>query len=291
MKRITILLRALIILILLSSCAPTPLTVEDIPGAIGPSTFSDIQAQRILWLPDDSAIIVGTDTTILWLDPINLKEVYRLDLGEPVEGLLAIPGSSQLLVLVDPARALVVNLLQREISQSPSSWREITNFCPPGENLDVVNFQNAYCGDDSLLGEVKAANKKWQKAIRGGGTIERISPDGKIWALGLGGISEATTWLIDLQSLELRSKLIAGSGTIISVNGALALAISPDSKTLAMADLSGLITLWDTNTGNLLETFAAGKLAVDLAFSPDGRRLAMTGENQILLFERPTVID
>ena len=215
-----------------------------------------------------------------------MQEQARLELGEPIEGLLVNPAGSQLLVLIDPARALLVELVSRQISMPPAAWREISTFCPSGQSLAVLNFQNAYCGDDLLKTTVKAANKKWQKAIRGGGTVERISPDGKIWALGLGGISEATTWLIDLDSKELSHKLIVEGGNLVSVNGALALAFSPDSILLAMADLSGLVTLWDVSSGDLLKTFAAGELAIDLAFSPDGQWIAMTGEKHLLLFER-----
>jgi WD40 repeat protein len=92
--------------------------------------------------------------------------------------------------------------------------------------------------------------------------------------------------LIDLDSKELRHKLIVEGGNLVSVNGALALAFSPDSSLLAMADLSGLVTLWDVASGDLLKTFAAGELAIDLAFSPDGQWIAMTGEKHLLLFER-----
>lgn len=276
----------LLFLLLLSSCAPSPISADQLPGSIPPAISTPLQAQRLTWLPDGSAILAGTGSTLLWLDPANLQEISRLELSEPIEGLLVNPSGSQLLVLIDPARALVIDLTTRQVVLQPAAWREISSFCPPGQSLDLVNYLNAYCGDDTFKTLVKAANKQWQKAIRGGGTVERISPDGSTWALGLGGVSEATTWLIDLSSKQLRHKLVVEGGDFISVNGALALAFSPSSDTLAMADLSGLITLWNPQTGELLDTMAAGELAIDLAFSPDGSWVAMTGQNHLLLFQR-----
>ena len=282
----TILLLTLTIFILLAGCAPAPLTADQVPGALPPSASNPISVQRLAWLADGTSVLAGNGSSLLWLDPVNLTEQDRLELGEPVEGLLVNPAGDQLLVLIDPARALVVDLALRQVSLTPEAWREITNFCPPAQSLDVVNFQNAYCGTDALKTAVKAANKKWQKAIRGGGTVERIAPDGSAWALGLGGISEATSWLVDLESKELRYKFIVEGGDIVSVNGALALAFAPDSRTLAMADLSGLVTLWDVTSGERLETFASGELAIDLAFSPDGRTIAMSSKEKVLLFSR-----
>ena len=279
-------LTILILVLLLSACVSPPLSADQITGAIAPSVSVPLQAQRLTWLLDGSSVLAGNGSILLWLDPSSLQEQARLEVGEPIEGLLVNSTGSQLLVLIDPARTLLVELVSRQVSLPPAAWREISTFCPSGQSLAVLNFQNAYCGDDLLKTTVKAANKKWQKAIRGGGTVERISPDGKIWALGLGGISEATTWLIDLDSKELRHKLIVEGGNLVSVNGALALAFSPDSSLLAMADLSGLVTLWDVASGELLKTFAAGELAIDLAFSPDGQWIGMTGEKHLLLFER-----
>ncbi|MGA2256180.1 MAG: protein kinase, partial [Thermoguttaceae bacterium] len=53
-----------------------------------------------------------------------------------------------------------------------------------------------------------------------------------------------------------------------------AVAFSPDGVTLA-ASGRGPIKLWDVATGNLLLNFNAGDFAVCLAFSPDGRNLAV----------------
>lgn len=270
---------------LLAACAPAPLSAADIPGSIGPSGSLAVQAQRVTWLPDGSSILAGQGSRLLWVDPVSLQEEKSLELNQPIEGLMVNPGGDQILVLIDPAQAIRVDLVAGQPRGPAEAWREIQDFCPPGQSLDVLNFQNAYCGDADLLLAVKAANKKWQSAIRSGGTMQKLSPDGKTWALGLGGVSEATTWLIDVNSKELRHKLVLQGGNLISVNGALAVDFSPDSNRLAMADLAGLITIWDVKTGEKQSTLAAGELATDIAFSPDGKQIVMCGERNLLLFD------
>lgn len=270
---------------LLAACAPTPLTAADIPGSIGPTGSLAVQTQRVTWLPDGSSILAGQGSLLLWVDPASMQKQKSLELNQPIEGLMVNPAGNQVLVLIDPAQAIRVDLATGQPRGPAEAWREIQDFCPPGQSLDVLNFQNAFCGDPDLQLAVKAADKKWQSAIRSGGTMQKLSPDGKTWALGLGGVSEATTWLIDVNSRELLHKLVLQGGDLVSVNGALAVDFSPDSNRLAMADLAGLITIWDVKTGEQLSTLAAGELATDIAFSPDGKQIAMCGEKHLLLFD------
>jgi WD40 repeat protein len=69
--------------------------------------------------------------------------------------------------------------------------------------------------------------------------------------------------------------------TCVGTGGAIrpSLAFSPDGKWLASAGInSGLVELWETETGSLARTLK-GHLAgvLDIAFSPDGARLASAG--------------
>ncbi|MDV9196502.1 WD40 repeat domain-containing protein [Streptomyces sp. Wh19] len=74
-----------------------------------------------------------------------------------------------------------------------------------------------------------------------------------------------------------------------------AVAFSPDSKTLATGGPGGDVRLWDVATGRLKATLANRLFeARDLAFSPDGRSLAVTADGGVLLWNladrRPSAI-
>jgi WD40 repeat protein len=59
-----------------------------------------------------------------------------------------------------------------------------------------------------------------------------------------------------------------------------ALAVSPDGRTLASADVDQSISFWDMPTGKLKARIHEGVGWVKtLAFSPDGRRIAFGGRD------------
>lgn len=63
-----------------------------------------------------------------------------------------------------------------------------------------------------------------------------------------------------------------------------AVAFSPDGSTLAAADNSGAVTLWDTGTHAVKRTFFAHDDAISsLAWSPNGRTFATSGRNDTLV--------
>ncbi len=59
-----------------------------------------------------------------------------------------------------------------------------------------------------------------------------------------------------------------------------AFALSPDAKYLATGNTSGVITIWETTTGQIFEQIRQDEqnFIYDLEFSPDGRRIASAGE-------------
>jgi WD40 repeat protein len=64
------------------------------------------------------------------------------------------------------------------------------------------------------------------------------------------------------------------------------LAFSPDGSLLAASmEATHHVQLWETVGGRLLADFSAGDGAARLAFRPDGRALAVTGEEQTRLYE------
>lgn len=95
------------------------------------------------------------------------------------------------------------------------------------------------------------------------------SPDGRHLAAG----TSRGVFLFDPNTLELQEYIDTYSWVS-------AIAFSPDSKTIAVGDRDGLIRVWDTDTWReMIETTYSGhtKGILDLAFSPDGTRLASVG--------------
>ena len=64
--------------------------------------------------------------------------------------------------------------------------------------------------------------------------------------------------------------------------GVLSIAFHPDDETLATGDTNGQISIWDIKSGELKQRLPSDNLMRSLTFSPDGKMLAHTGENQII---------
>jgi serine/threonine protein kinase len=85
----------------------------------------------------------------------------------------------------------------------------------------------------------------------------------------------------DTSNWELRDKVILPSITVVSMS------ISPDSRTLAISDLAGRITLWDMQTRrNLMELRSDGTPVLQVKFVANGSKmLAWNGRNEIEIYD------
>ena len=106
------------------------------------------------------------------------------------------------------------------------------------------------------------------------GGLVAFSPNGKTIATAGSGNSNLYLW--DAPSHHLIATLTDPSGEF-----AVAVAFSPDGKTIAAGDTYGRTYLWDASTYNLIATLTdpSGLQVLSVAFSPDGKTIA-TGEKR-----------
>ena len=113
--------------------------------------------------------------------------------------------------------------------------------------------------------------------------VVAVAPDGsKLYFLGRRGES------LNTQPLSAEAGPTVRVPDPVAVSQATSLAISPDGRTLAVAERSGAIRLIDAERGKLRATLPptaddAGP-ADSLVFSPDGRTLAAGGRDQVRLW-------
>lgn len=140
-------------------------------------------------------------------------------------------------------------------------------FSPDGKRL----FSGGYDHTAKLWDAVSGQELLTLKGHRGLIRAVTISPDGKRLATGS---ADQTVKLWDVLTGQELFTLKGHTDTIFS------LAFSPDGKRLVTGSLDQTIKLWDPSSGLELFTFKGykrGGLSLPVAFSPDGKELAMSG--------------
>lgn len=115
-------------------------------------------------------------------------------------------------------------------------------------------------------------------------SVAALSPDGQGLATAFAYIdSPGQVWLRDLAGKER----FHCKGHTDAVN---AMAFSANGKMLASGDWVGVVKIWDTATGKELATLRGGhpRQIWCLCFSPDGRMLASSSPDRVVLWEVAT---
>ncbi|MEH2048454.1 beta-propeller domain-containing protein [Nostoc sp.] len=150
----------------------------------------------------------------------------------------------------------------------------------------IPNFFNISQGEKSSgsITVVPAKDPNAKSSIGHATVVSSLafSPNGKILASGSWD-SSVKVW--NLLNGELRYNLPASSWSVLAV------AISPDSKTLASGNGYGptieneTLKLWNLETGKLIRSISASAKIRSVAFSPDGKTLISgTEDNTIKLW-------
>ena len=153
-------------------------------------------------------------------------------------------------------------------------------FSPDGNTLVSANYDNDIRIWNTKSGELVRRIEEMTGAM----FAAAFTPDGS--RLIMAGLDE-TVYIWDARSFQLLRKW-KGHGETIA-----ALAVSPDSRTLVTGGFDVITTrnpvkvaIWDLESGKIVRTIASPHRVISLAFSPDGKWLALTsGDNEVSMWK------
>lgn len=234
-------------------------------------------ASNILAEPTDNT----QKATRIW----DLREDGEMQIIDLLQGNTVISSDQKQLAIASQKERSVrlVNLNsgeQRHVLADGIGGARALGFSPDGATVVSANYDN----------DVRIWKTQSGKLVRkiddltGAMFAAAFTPDGK--QLVMGGLDE-TVYIYDAETCAL-NRTLKGHGEMIS-----AIAISPDGRTLATGGFdpandenSAKVILWDLAIGTMTRTLHFRHGVDTLAFSPDGKWLAVTNfeSKEIYLF-------
>ena len=286
------------------------------------------EARLFAWMPDSRSLAVATRTDILFYSTNPLAETGRFSAPNatllaisPDGSLLAWAGEDNTVHVRSISAGSELNTLGKHparltsLAFSPDSktlavstseentielwdpaqgqklatwklpyWSTSLTFSPDGKQLAGVDGENFTVHIYAVPGGEEQRALAWTDHASPVLYDARFTPDWKT----LAWVTRGTIQLMDVASEQFGSSL--SHEDFVS-----AVAISPDSRLLASAAAGTLegnfvpaIFLWDLSTGEQIHALAQDQPVTSLAFSPDGRSLAiLTSDNVLKLWEVP----
>ncbi|MET8156713.1 PQQ-binding-like beta-propeller repeat protein [Sphaerisporangium sp. NPDC005289] len=198
--------------------------------------------------------------------------------------LLAAAGHDHRLWIWNAADGKPVGVPLRPDDRNAYTAPNVVAFSPDGKLLA------AGCNDGTVrLWDMTAGHPAGPPARRFTGPDRAVhalafSPDGTVLAAGTGhDDGRVRLWSMTTGRLLGAPLRAQPTGQDIGVN---TVAFSPDGKLMATYAESGLVRLWDPATGRVVRQFPSGApatFAEGMAFSPDGRLLAVADGNDDLI--------
>jgi WD40 repeat protein len=161
-------------------------------------------------------------------------------------------------------------------------------YAPGGKVLAAGGFAGDLVLVEGRVKRVLQASSASGAAIRAvafapdGTSVATGSDDGmvRVWDVASGRVSYA---LEDHVRAAVRPNFVTGESLPTTLQG---LAFAPNGRMLASIRSNGQVTLWDTSSGRIRRQISGGCGALwSVAFSPDGRVLALGGSQGIALLD------
>ena len=270
------------------------------------------QASRVAFTPDGARILASSENgaEVKFFEVATGREVQTLPIPSGViafsgDGKWLAAGSGSSIGIWDLATGHEIGTLAGQLAAQDLA------FSPDGKLLVTGG---------TALGVWDVASGKLIRTVEGGAQSLIMSPDGRwlaanpkgnleIWdtktwmrATPLAPLGQFVWWMgfapaqfqpADISSSGFRLWQVGSGAEGRALWGAtFPAALSPDGKILATAALRvpaasdydrPSVSIWDTTTGRLLDTFVAHEVAISiLAFSPDGKWLATSGQDSRL---------
>jgi WD40 repeat protein len=231
----------------------------------------------------------GFEWRYLWnlFQDKSLKTIHSFD-NDPVEALTSAPGASVLVVCCDKTIRLLDSKTGDELFRFSQPWEKATNIAySVALASGTPNILATHCGDGVVtlwdlgaktkLHSFPAAFKNLETLGSEGGKFLALSPDGKFLAFAVPGTRSSEVIMWDISSKSEPQAV----WTNIAMNGALALAFTPDNRTLITSESfrRGALQTWDVKTGIEGKPFpklSSGDIYT-LAVSSDGVLVAQAG--------------
>jgi WD40 repeat protein len=248
----------------------------------------EIAASEKLTLGSPLPLVFAPDGQSLFtLDEDRVVRLWDLTTGKPLHDFAALNNTVRVLAISPNGKVLAAGDAGGHVRLWDTRTRQelhtlsghlkgvsLLTFAPDGKTLTSVGLEGILCVWDVASGK----QSRWISGLPSSPVGVAFSPDGKFAAF-----AGQVLRLIDVTTGKT---LLPQGGHQSAVSG---VAFSSDGKLVASASADGTVGLWDPRSGQDLRWFVTGSDSLKpVAFSPDGKRIAASGQRDLYLWQVTT---